>query len=169
MSWRSAFLVAGFAASLLTGCGFEPLYGHRSGHSSAAVTEFARISISPVGDRKGQVLRNALLEWLTPHGGPAKPSYRLDIQLSESRSDLVVLKDARATLAKMRLVASFALKTADNGAPLSAGRAESTTTFNIVTSEFANLSAERDARRRAVIVISDDIRQRLALYFRSRR
>ena len=69
----------------------------------------------------------------------------------------------------MRLVASFALKTADNGAPLSAGRAESTTTFNIVTSEFANLSAERDARRRAVIEISDDIRQRLALYFRSRR
>ena len=49
------------------------------------------------------------------------------------------------------------------------GASQSTTTFNIVESEFATISAENDARRRAGIEIADDIRLRLGLYFNRRR
>jgi LPS-assembly lipoprotein len=55
-----------------------------------------------------------------------------------------------------------------SGRPLTRGTSESTTIFNIVESEFANLNAQSDARARAVIQISDDIRLRLGLFFRKR-
>jgi len=155
---------------LLSGCGFQPLYG-RAGvgaDGTAAANHLAAVRISPIADRTGQVLRNALYDRLTPRGRPGKPLYTLDVSLEPTRSDLVILQDATSTFAKVRIRAKYVLKDIASGAPLTRGKSESTTIFNIVESEFANIKAETAARERAVNEISDDIRLRLGLFFRRR-
>jgi LPS-assembly lipoprotein len=168
MSWRDILAMV-FAAGLgagLAGCGFQPLYGGKGASGSDAVAHLASIRISPIPDRSGQKLRNALRDKLTPRGGARDTLYQLDVSLVESRSDLVILQDATSTFAKLRIGAKYVLNEVASGRPLTRGTSESTTIFNIVESEFANLNAQADARARAVNEISDDIRLRLGLYFR---
>ena len=163
---RRALLACLPAAGLaLSGCGFRPLYGRGDGQGLAAAAEFSSIIIPPIPDRSGQLLRNALRDRLTPRGVPANPRYRLDVTLNEQRSDLVILRDATSTFAKMRFSAAYALVDFESGKAVTQGRAESTTTFNIVESQFANISAESDARRRAADELAEDIRLRLGLHF----
>lgn len=162
-------LTTAFLGLLLSlgACGFQPVYGTRGdGARQSAVTQnLAAIEISPIADRAGQLLRNALRDKLTPKGTPAGARYRLDVGLNESRSDLVILKDATSTFSKVRFTADFVLVDLQSGQPVHRGQAESTTTFNRVDSDFAILAAEKDARRRAADEISEDIRLRLGLYF----
>lgn len=168
MSWRKiqgVVVLAGLTLGLV-GCGFEPLYGSRGAAGSDAVAHLASIRISPIPDRSGQRLRNALQDKLTPRGTVQGALYRLDVSLKESRSDLVILQDATSTFAKLRIGAKYVLNDVATGRPLTRGTSASTTIFNIVESEFANLNAQSDARARAVNAISDDIRLRLGLYFR---
>lgn len=153
----------------LGACGFQPVYGKRSGETgrqSAVTADLASIAVSPIADRAGQLLRNSLLDKLTPRGTPGQARYRLDVSLAESRSDLVILKDSTSTFVKVRFAANFVLVDLETGQPVHRGQSESTTTFNRVDSDFATLSAEKDARRRAADEISEDIRLRLGLYFR---
>ena len=152
----------------LSGCGFKPLYG-RAASGGGPVAEFSFIEIGAIPDRTGQLLRIALEERLTPRGRPSAPRYMLEVGLQESRSDLVIQRDASSTRAKLRIDASWVLKDLATNAPMLRGASQSTTTFNIVESEFATISAENDARRRAGIEIADDIRLRLGLYFNRRR
>jgi LPS-assembly lipoprotein len=153
---------------ILSGCGFQPVYRQNTGSNGAqdgaTVAQLASIRISPISDRVGQILRNALRDRLTPLGRPSTALYRLDVSLTENRSNLVIQQDATSTFAKLRLQARYALVNIATDQPLTRGTSENTTIFNIVESEFANLSAERDAKRRAAIEISDDIRLRLALF-----
>ncbi|MBM85348.1 MAG: hypothetical protein CMM47_04935 [Rhodospirillaceae bacterium] len=154
------------ATSGLWGCGFQPLYGRTGEQGTNVVDHLAAIRIEPIPDRVGQILRNGLRDKLTPRGKPLQPMYRLVVSLIENRADLVILQDATSTFAKVRIRANFVLTDVKTGQTLTRGKSESTTIFNIVESEFANINAETGARARAANEISDDIRQRIGLYFR---
>lgn len=168
MSWRNVLrmIIPTALAVGMVSCGFEPLYGSKGDAGSDAVAHLASIRIGPIPDRSGQQLRNALQDKLTPRGKAQAGLYRLEVSLVEARSDLVILQDATSTFAKMRIDAKYVLNDIATGRPLTRGTSESTTIFNIVESEFANLNAQADARKRAVNEISDDIRLRLGLFFR---
>jgi LPS-assembly lipoprotein len=144
----------------LAGCGFRPLYGGDAGGSAASL---AQIRIANIPDRPGQQLRNLLLDRLTPLGPPARPAYELSVVLREARHDLAIRKDESATRANLVLTASFVLVPADaRDARRFAGSAVSTNSFNRVRSDFAALSAENDARNRALRVLAEEIRLRIA-------
>lgn len=148
-------LSAGLAA-----CGFRPLYGEGSAGSAAAL---AQIRIANIPDRAGQELRNLLLDRLTPLGPPTQPAYVLSVNLRESRQDLAVRKDEFATRANLILRAAFTLAPADPADPRRfSGTAVSANSFNRLRSDFATLSAEEDARRRALRTLAEEIRLRLA-------
>ena len=91
--------------------------------------------------------------------------YRLNVKLQETRTNLVILKDASSTFARLRMDAVFKLSDILSGSPITQGQSESTTIFNLVESEFANINAQADARKRAVSQISDDIQIKLGLFF----
>jgi LPS-assembly lipoprotein len=168
MSWPklTAWICGPLFALGLWGCGFEPLYASKGDSGTDTVAHMAAISIGPIADRAGQQLRNVLQDKLTPRGKPREALYRLNVSLEENRSNLIILQDATSTFAKMRITANYTLNDISTGKPLTRGRSESTTIFNIVESEFANLNAQADARARAVNQIGDDIRLRLGIFFR---
>ncbi len=162
MSWFRATALAACLA-ILGGCGFQPLYGQRDRGSVAA--ELAAVKISLIENRIGQQLHNFLLDRLNPKGKPATAIYDLTIELEESKEDLGIRKDATATRANLTLRAEYELRRAATEEILVEGSIRSVTSYNIVDSDFANLSAESDARERAVREISEAIKIRLGIYF----
>ena len=77
-------------ACCLSACGFQPLYVQRekvggwyfnSKFDTTILGEMKQVKVEPIADRFGQLIRNQLLDSLTPTGVPKKPKYRLFVTL----------------------------------------------------------------------------------------
>ncbi len=152
-------------ALLLSACGFQPLYGERSGGTGAAAQAMAETRIALIADRPGQELRNNLLDRLTPRGQPARPRYELVVTLAERRDNLGIARDDSATYGRLTITAGFTLRDVASGQPVLSGQSRWANGFTVVASHFANIASEADARSRVLREISDDIRQQLGLHF----
>jgi LPS-assembly lipoprotein len=161
LSYRILFFI--FIGILLSGCGFKPLYGNHT--IGTASSNFLHIEINSIKDRDGQQLRNELIRRL--YGGNQRLAaiYRLKTELNESKSSLAVQKSAFATRGNLVKTANFSLIRTDSGASDFNGASRVTVSYNILSSEFASLLSEKNARERAVRELSEDIRVRLGVYF----
>jgi LPS-assembly lipoprotein len=155
--FRTGLLITILA--VLSGCGFSPVY------SGATVKrELAMVSIRPIKDRIGQLLRNHLIDIINPAGRPVNPEYSLSIDLRESKQALAVQKTEIATRANLSFTARFGLTRRGQAKTVLSGQSSSVTSYNILTSEFATLVAERNARDRAVRELSITIANQLAIF-----
>ena len=157
---------AGIAAAALlfvTGCGFQPLYGPQQ-IGADGVSPLQQIAVSPIPERVGQLLRIELTKNLNPKGPPATPVYRLGVTVRESKQNLAVRKDATATRANLIIVATYTLSDAQSRQTLLKGSVRSINSYNILDADFATLSAEADARRRAARDLATEIQSRVGLF-----
>jgi LPS-assembly lipoprotein len=162
-------LAAAAPAAALTGCGFEPLYGDRGVAGAGIDEELAQIKVSPLPERRGQMLYNALLDRLNPRGEPKSPRYSLSLSLSEVRTTFGARRDTADTRANLQLFATYRLFDADSGVLMSSETAEATASYNILRARYASLVAEQDARRRVTEMVADEIKTRLAVFLNRRR
>ena len=141
-------------------CEVEPLYGSRSGDGEGA--GMAAIEIEPVKDRVGHIVRNHLIDSLTPGGQPARPDYRLTLAVVQSKTPLLIQLDDHANRFSLTLRAEFSV--ADrNGEEIYRGNARAVGSYNVAESGFATVTAERDAADEAARVLSEEIRTLLLL------
>ena len=163
----AAVAIIVFSATL-SSCGFSPLYGKRVAGQDSAEDHLALIQINQIKDRVGQQLHNRLLDRLTPKGEPVNPAYVLTVDVSESVSSLGVKKSAVATRSNLRLDVSYVLMPVINTLEeaLSSGTVLAISGYDISNSEYTTLVAAQNARTSAVREAADDIRTRLAVYFR---
>ena len=167
MLWSKATALAlTCSIILLNSCGFAPLYRHQS-DSTGLFSHFAAIEIAPIESRLGQKLRNHLQDKLTPGGKPSEPLYKLIITINETRNDVVILKDATSTFAKITLRARYKLKNLNKAQIVTSGTTAATTGFNITQSEYVNIQAENGAQSRLAEQISMKIEKLLALFLKS--
>lgn len=159
-------VLAVLLAVLLTACGYQPLYGPREKSSTTA--ELSTVKIALIQDRSGQMLRNFLLDRISPKGQPANPRFELRVSLREIRRNLAIRRDETATRANLVVNANYSLVEQGVEEPVLDAKARSINSFNIVDSDFSTLTAEADARRRALRELSDQIALRLAIYFSGR-
>ncbi len=150
---------------ILGGCGFQPLYGTKS--AGQVIDNFSRVQIAPIADRIGQQLHNELGRLLHPKGPARKYSYRLKATLTKSTSSLAVKKSAFATRANLTVTASYSLVPLNGGTVLISESNTITVSYNIFSAEFETLMAEKNARKRAVQELAQEIRIRLGVYLRS--
>lgn len=149
-----------FCAALVSGCGFQPLLGRQSGGS--VPDELAAIRIAPIPDRSGQILRNSLLDNLTPRGGAVASRYVLAIRLQEPRQTIAVRRDDVISRSSYSAVAIFDLLD-QQGRKIAMGTSTFTTDYEITVSEYATRASLEDARSRVMALIADDIRNQLAM------
>ena len=148
-------------AAAAAGCGFRPLYGESTAGSAQTL---AQIEIMQIADRRGQMLRNLLLDRLTPTGQPRQPAYALGVTLDETRQELAIRRDESATRANLTITAHFVLRALrEPQLGVYSGTARAVNGFNVLRSEFATLSAENAARERALRILSEEIRIRIAM------
>jgi len=153
------------AMLMLQGCGFRPLYGHHSADEEGINVEdrMAAIRIDPISNRLGQELHNGLRDALNPRGQPSEPLYHLKITLSEVRDSLVTLPDLSSTREDLRLSAMYILM--DNeGKEIFKNNARASVSYNIFQDPYNDLSARRDAHLRATNLLTEQIRNRLAVF-----
>ena len=160
----AAIAVAATFAAGGAGCGFAPLYGEGKGVRSG----LGRVQVAQIADRTGQQLRNALLLALPPGPAGEAAAWRLKVTLEETRQRLGVEKHDVATRANLVLVADYALEDAVGGEALLSGRLESINSYNILSSPYGTLAAEKNARARAVIQLADRLVARIAAWLSGR-
>lgn len=160
----------------LSACGFQPLYkannqatalnSAKTTAVSAPTDGFSQITIDPIPDRKGQYLRNQLIDTIYIDGYPQNERYRLHVSKpSEHITRLGIQKDATATRAQMRLDAVFTLSDLETGEKLLKRNIIATNSFNILTSQYTTNVSTDYARERALDEIARQVVTQLALYF----
>lgn len=166
---RRAFL---FSASLclcgfllFSACGFEPLYGTRDDGLNIA-DELGQTYVMPIADREGQILYNYLRDRIVPRGQPGRPKYVLAVRLNEGLSGAVVRRDATASRYNLTLTATYVLQDARTDKVLTRGKAQAVGSYNVRNDPYPTLVAELDVRSRVARDLSDEIRNRLAVYLR---
>lgn len=163
----AAALALALTVAGLPGCGFQPLYGGRDEPNGAVTKEMSEILVMPIADRTGQKMHNMLRDNLNPLGQPAEPQYGLNVTLKETTEDLGIRKDATATRANLTMEANYSLFSYQDKSTLFRGRSTSTNSYDILDSQYATQVAEDDARTRALQQLSEEMKIRLAIYFKS--
>lgn len=166
------------AAIALAGCGYRPLYGDRNtvpgsapaGSPGAASVRdrLAEVKILGIADRRGQLLRNYLLDRMNPGGEPAQARYTLAIVTTESTRITDSRADGTATRSDLVMSARFSLRDARTDTVVYIDSSDGVATFNLLTNRFSSVASEDEARRRAVELIADKITTQLALFMNRR-
>src|SRR5689334_9191693 len=155
-----------FSASLY-GCGFEPLYGTAGGAGLAPGTAMANIYVEPIPERVGYELRNDLLDLFGASGEAQGATYRLKLLITKEQTEGVALeRNATITRFNYRLAAHYELIPASGTAPATTGDVTALSAYNVASSPYATVVAQRDASDRAARDIAERIRTELAVFFR---
>jgi LPS-assembly lipoprotein len=155
--------VFAFAALALSACGFHPLYGSIDGGPGI---DLSSIYVKPIPERTGYVLRNELLDLFDSMGNPDGAKYRLEIELRTEKVPLGFLENAQITRYNFYLTANYALVLTTTNKAVKRGAARTITSYNVVTSPYATVTAEKDAQDRAARDVAETIRTELAVYLR---
>ena len=151
------------AALPLSACGLRPLYG--TGGTSATKSALAQIAVSPIDERSGWLLRNALVDRLTPPALESETLYRLDVRIDDDITKFGLRGDAGATRERRTLRARYQLVEIATGQTLVDATAGFDAGIDITSSPYATVAAEQSAVERLSMEVADDIVARLALYF----
>lgn len=156
------------AALALSGCGFHPLYAqHRTALSAQTQDVMSTVHIATINDRTGQILRNFLLERITPNGEPASPHYTLTVTLLESMGGINFQKNATASGGELTMNVTWALIENQNGQIVAQGDLSSVNSVNYLGPRYASVAVERDAESRLLTDVADMLTERVAVYLSS--
>ncbi len=168
--WWSRLLHWAFLAVILTAtasCGFKPLYGDL-GRTGAAQSDLAFIEVDEPQERSAQRLRQILVANLNPQGQPVQPKYRLSVRITEGQEGVGLRADFTYTRINYRLTGAFALVETASGKQILGGTVRGVTAYNVGRDQVATVTAETDARERALQDMARDLQTRMALFFESR-
>ena len=150
----------------LAACDLAPVYS--AGSAGPAAQMLGAITVDPIPERHGYLLRERLLARLDQ--GTATPSgarYRLSVRLDDRidgfgvRGDNSIIRQRRTLRARWQLIEAGAK------APIIDATASADAGIDVVGSEYATLAAETSAAARLADQIAADIVARIALHART--
>jgi LPS-assembly lipoprotein len=158
MGARIAFAALAAAALGLSACaGFQPLYG-----DAAVVSSLASIEVTAPEGRTGYLIRQHLDDvFAKNHAAPA--SYRMDVQISETRYPRGVRIDNVATRYEYVLIANYVLSSVPSGAVAKRGQVRVELTYDSADQPYAAIAAQQDAQDRAAQEAARRIQLELAV------
>lgn len=155
------------ALLFITACGFHPVYGVNKYTPVGAETKFQQIAIDNIPDREGQYLRNALIDRLYRDGRATNATYKLTITpISETQRNLDVTVDSDTTRAQLRISTNMTLIDTATREELFKRAINSTASYNVLGSEFANRVSEQSTRENILDDIARQIEMQIGLYFK---
>lgn len=149
------------AALLLTvsACGgFTPLYQSGSGASSG----LSSVQVADMPDRLGQQVRGYMIDKFRSNSAPL---YDLQMNLETSTDGFGIRPDAASTQEEVTVVGRWELVDVSTGEAVLTGSERASETFDVVLSDFANLTQREDTERRLAYLIADEVHIALASWF----
>lgn len=146
------------ALILLGGCSFQPLLKDRP--------ELSSIKIDSIPEREGQILKNHLLDMMTPEGSPQSSKYRLKVILEGTNRDTQYFKDATPGRTEVTLKANISLIDSKTGKEVFKKTTEANSSFAIDnSSDYANVVYEENSKSKILRILAEQIKLQLASYF----
>lgn len=147
---------------LVTACGFRPLYVPVQEENRVAVP----IKIATIQDRDGQILRNYLVDLLTPEGCTQKPLYILETSLTIVTTDIGVNKDETTSRKNATATAIFSLRDAATYQLVYTHSTRAINSFSIISQNyFSDLTTEEFAKREALRLLAEKISLLIVTFF----
>lgn len=160
----------------LTGCGFEPLYVEKktseewyydNEFDTGIMDEMAQVKVELIRDRIGQLIRNDLLDKLTPKGKPKHPKYILEVKdINKQEIDQALRDDITATRKKVIYKVTYVLKNNEHKI-LITGNSVAYLGYDILRDPYSTTFAQKKLEKNAAKIIANDISLRLGAYFHS--
>lgn len=147
-------------------CGYQPLYGTKSNETNV-LSEFSTIEVSKIPGKLGQQLQFNLQDKLAPYGLNVNPKYVLTVSLSSAVTGFGFRQDESITRQNLKMTAQYQLVSLDSKQPVLTGNANANMTYDVVQSDFSNLSAREDAERRTGEQIINTIVTRLGFFLKT--
>ena len=161
----------------ITACGFEPLYVERKsdekwyykGDFDTSISdEISQIKVELISDRIGQMIRNDLLDSLTPKGIPTKPKYRLEVyNIQKDVTEQAMRDDITATRERVRYTVNYRLLSATDNKELVNGNSIAYLGYDIMANPYSTTFAQKKIEKDAAKIIANDISLRMGAYFHS--
>ena len=148
---RRAFLLMPLA---LAACGFTPVYG--TGTNGGTLQN--NVEVAEPNYENAYLLTRRLEERL---GRATVPAYRLDISVTSLREALAVNTESNINRYNLLGVADYTLIEQSTGRVVTSGRVSNFTGSSSSGTTVATLSAGRDAQRRLMTLLADQIVARL--------
>lgn len=158
---------------LLAGCGFEPLYVQKkhdnawyfNGEFDTSISsEMSQIKVEAIAERFGQIVRNELIDSLTPRGVPSRPKYRLYVYLTDKTvTQQAMRKDITATREKVSYRVEYNLNEGDE--ILLRGNSVIDVGYDVLANPYSTTMAQKKTEKDAAKIIANDISLRLGAYF----
>ncbi len=153
---------AALAVSVLTisACGFRPIYATPDG-AIAPINK--QIAIGPITapEEVHLYISDALRDRIVMRADTA-PKYELTVIASEAAQRLAVQIDATVTRYNYRLTGLYLLRDLETQ-KVHEGKAQAITSYNIVSSQYSTLFAERTAREKAARLLAEEIERDILL------
>ncbi len=153
----------------LSSCGFTPMYGDAFQKEGAVsiTDELALIDIANIPNRKGQFLRNALIDRFYRDGRPINSKYTLNItNVTEKIDNLDITKSSDTTRSQLAMSATMTLVDAQSGEQLLNRKLRASSSFNELGSEFATRVSEQNTRENALHDLARQVENNIALYIK---
>ncbi len=161
--WLSFCLLIPVICTLMA-CGFHPIYGARDDNGTPVAEQLNQVAIENIPDRHGQILRNELIDKMYGKGRPSSPSYHLVVKIRLAEENLAVQANATSLRTMLNTFGDYSLQDSQ-GKEIFKGTAHSVTSFSTLADQYGNLAAEEDAVERTLGEVSEQIVNRLSLYF----
>ena len=162
-------LVPLLGLAAVTACGFRPMDARAPGSDAPAA--LAGVSIAPIKDRVGQVMRTGIARRLNPTGLVVPETHALKVTYTASTVARGVRNDDSAIRNDYTLNARYTLLTApkdDTPAQvLIEGTTVAMTRHNNPEQLYAGYVSAREAEERAADIAAEDIARKIRLYFRT--
>jgi LPS-assembly lipoprotein len=147
----------------LAGCGLQPVYS--GGSSSPSAQMLTQISIAPIPDRAGFLVRQDLIARFGET--VADPRYRLEVELDDQIIAFGVRGDNSSARERRILRARYRLVLIENNTVVVDATAASDAGIDRVSSNYAVVAAETTALERLSVDIANQITARMAQYART--
>lgn len=161
-------------------CGFRPLYQNTDTLSGDG-SRFDLIEIAEIKGIESNVstnamnivnntnsvnafnLRNALIDRFYHNGYPQNPLYVLQIATQETRRDIVIERDDTKSRAQIVILAHYKLLDKGTRAVVDQGSIRSSSSYNILLSEYTTSVTREHARDMTLRDLADKITLRMAV------
>ena len=161
--WLSKLLTFLSLCFFLTACTFHPLYTTKDECFNLSYP----IKIATIQDRNGQILRNFLVDRLTPQGTPEKADHTLEVKLKEQILSVGVSKDATTSRQKAILTADITLLNCKRKIVYKHS-VSAINSFTIMKQNYySDLVAEEYAKKEALRLLAEKIRLMISTYLDS--
>ncbi|WP_339861756.1 hypothetical protein [Paremcibacter congregatus] len=165
-TFLGVFLLTG----LLAGCGFKPMYGQFSDGKSDLRDVMANIRVDSITEegrpsRIGQVIRNNLMDRLTPYGETKSAEYILRVTFLIEEHGYGIREDESVTLQNLKLITAYQLEEVATSKVILDSAARGLVTYDLAQSDYSNMIARNASLGRLVEEVSNQMATRIGAYF----